>query len=138
MRDERFAPTRPSRGRELPRGASCTSRSFRPGCPPVRTGGNTVPNGRPIIDETRELTSFFSCPPSWEPEEFEKFSLDGDRAAFLFVVLIAEAERAYAIEPRLAARARIMEDTNDAVTSRKRGALARHPSPRRPAALPRW
>ena len=85
--------------------------------PPVRTGGNTVPNGRPIIDETRELTSFFSCPPSWEPEEFEKFSLDGDRAAFLIVVLITEAKRPYAIEPRLAPRARIMEDTNDGVVS---------------------
>ena len=62
--------------------------------------GKTVPNGRPIIDETRELTSFFSCPPSREPEVFEKLSLDGDRSAFLFVVLIGEAERAYAWRTR--------------------------------------
>ncbi len=86
--------------------------------------GHTVPNGQPITDKATELTSFLFCPPSCEPEEFEDFSLDGDRVAFLMVVPITEAERAYAIEHSSAALAKIMEDTNfDFIFNERRKSL---------------
>ena len=74
--------------------------------------GHTVPNGQPFNDEASEFTSLFFCPPSCEAEEFEEFNLDGDRVAFLMLVPITEAERAYAIEHGSPALARLMEDAN--------------------------
>ena len=72
--------------------------------------GHTVPNGEPIIDDS-EFTSFIFVPPSCETEEFEDFSVDGDHVAFLMVVPITEAERAYAIEHGSAALGKLMEDS---------------------------
>jgi hypothetical protein len=72
---------------------------------------HTVPSSQPITDGASELTGFFFCPPICETQEFEDFSLDGDRVAFLMVVPITDAERVYAIEHGSAALGKLMEDS---------------------------
>ena len=74
--------------------------------------GHTVPNGQPITDAAEHLTSFFFLPPCCEIEDFQALSLDGDGVAFLMVVTITEAERAYAIEHGSAALGQCMEDAD--------------------------